>query len=426
AGLWYRRDGKAVATPPRPFIADLDTLPFPAWDLLPMEAYTTPMHLVGGRRVPVMGSRGCPYGCSYCVSPQFWRRQLRWRSPARVVDEMEALYRRFGIRSIHFWDDNLFLDGEYLAGLCRELIARRLPLRWVGLTRASHIVQQQHLLSLVRAAGCLGMELGIETADPEAHRQVGKDESLDQTRQAAELLKQHGLYPMFTYMAFNPGDTLASYYHQAQFIDQILAGCAWAEYFHPLEVPVYVGQFCTPHPGTQLYTEAPRLGTVFAGGWPDYYHHRVNFLPNSLLDDVPRRNACRLCNLDYWLVARAAVSGYYRMIPARASLGLRLRRLAAAANLTRAWWQLTDGRHRVRDILAAVEHRFFAERQDTVSVSAIIVLVLAQRGVLAGTTPVPVRAIDLTRSDYQRRGRWKMLGIRTLALLQRAHLLPRP
>jgi hypothetical protein len=112
-------------------------------------------------------------------------------------------------------------------------------------------------------------------------------------------------------MAFNPGETIHGYYLQGKFIDRLLDGLPWADYFHPLSFPLYIGQMCTPHPGTELHHDASNLGLVLTKKWSDYYHHRVNFIPDSLLSDIPIQNLSRLGINDYIVLIAAMNAGLY-------------------------------------------------------------------------------------------------------------------
>lgn len=310
-GIAYKEDKKMTRTPNRLMIKDLDTIPFPAWDLLPMECYTTPLHVVGGKRIPVIGSRGCPYNCSYCVSPLMWMREVRWRSPENVLEELKEIMKKFQICQFHFWDDNFLLNRNYVIGLCEGILKENLNIKWTGLTRASHVEKNKDLIKLLAKAGCIGLEVGIESANPNTFMQIHKEESLAVIEDIAKYQKDAGMYPLFTYMAFNPGETITGYYLQAQFIDKILSNLGWIEYFHPLPFPVYIGQFSTAYPKTQLMDESSQLGISLVDNWDDCFHHNINFIPRSLLDDVPEKTCKKLTPNDYLVCVTAAWGGMW-------------------------------------------------------------------------------------------------------------------
>ncbi|MBP7652287.1 radical SAM protein [Candidatus Dependentiae bacterium] len=398
-GIVFKSDGMFKYSGDREFIEDLDSIPFPAWDLMPMENYDTPMHITGGRRMPVMGSRGCPYACSYCVSPYHWKRKLRWRSVKNVVDEIEKISNDLKIDKIHFWDDNLFLKKDYIRDLCNEIITRGLEIQWLGLTRASHIVQCSELMPLIKKSGCIGMEMGIESADAQSHKAVNKEENIEVTLEAAEILKKNNMVPMFTYMALNPGDTLTTYYKQAEIIDKILKECGWIKYFHPLPVPLYIGQLCTPHPGTKLFEEAKNIGIVNAKKWSDYYHHRVNFIPDSLLYEIPVKQIEKLTYREILLCVKAMISSVYIFIQPDSSFFKRMLKIAEYIKFVRMFYNECAGNLSVKEIALKLETKIKLNEDILWNYSAVTVIVLSQIGFIQNidnSEVFPIRNIDIS------------------------------
>ncbi|MCC6450842.1 MAG: cobalamin-dependent protein [Candidatus Aureabacteria bacterium] len=382
AGLAWRDGREPRLNPPRPYIADLDALPFPAWDLLPMDRYDSPLHVVGGRRLPIIGSRGCPYGCTYCGSPLMWGRRVRWRSPENVLAEMKAAIAALGLTQFHFWDDNLMLDRRHIERLCRLIIEEGLAVRWTGLTRASHIARNGDLMGLLARAGCIGLEVGIESANPETFSRIEKDEDLQVIREVARLHKAHGMSPLFTYMAFNPGETISGYYSQARFIDELVSGLPWYEHFHPMPFPLYTGQFCTPHMGTKLHDEASTLGTVLAERPEEYHHHRINFVPKSLLDDRPARNLPALDLRQYRLCGTALYYSFWDDFNAAVPRERQRETLARYRDSVALFWRLANGDTTIREIGEAIRRRLGVERRQAVRFAAFTALVLGQTGVI--------------------------------------------
>jgi radical SAM superfamily enzyme YgiQ (UPF0313 family) len=381
-GIAYRRHGATHINPSRPFIEDLDSLPPPAWDLLDMAAYDSPLHVVGGRRLPVIGSRGCPYGCTYCGSPFMWKRRVRWRSPENVLGEMRASIERLGISQFHFWDDNLMLNRAYIEGLCRFIIDAKLPMRWTGLTRASHIAANADLMPLLKEAGCIGLEVGIESANPDAFHAIQKEEDLKVIEDVARLHKANGMSPLFTYMAFNPGETISGYYEQARFIDRLISDLPWYEHFHMFPFPVYVGQFCTAHPGTKLYEEAMSLGEVIARGWDDYHHHRINFVPRSLLDDVPMKNAGELGPLHYRLCNFVLQVALWNIFNESCPIAERRAAATRYRDFLGSFWQYCNGKRTMQDVCEAAGRACALTREESLTFGALTCLILGQTGVI--------------------------------------------
>ncbi|MBD3188953.1 radical SAM protein, partial [Candidatus Bathyarchaeota archaeon] len=128
-GLAIRKGDEVIFTGKPELVDDLDELPMPAWHQINPNKYPKNPHgflMIHEQVAPVFSTRGCPFECHYCASCRFWRRRIRFRSPKNVVDEIEYLHDRFGIKEIHFWDDNLTLKRSHIVGICREIIARGL------------------------------------------------------------------------------------------------------------------------------------------------------------------------------------------------------------------------------------------------------------------------------------------------------------
>jgi anaerobic magnesium-protoporphyrin IX monomethyl ester cyclase len=365
------------------FIDDLDALPFPSFDLLDLKKYFTPMHVIGGQRLPIIGSRGCPYNCSYCVSPRFWKRRVRWRSPENIVDEMEHHKSKFGIDKFHFWDDNFLLRKSHALGVAEEILRRNLKVKWLGLTRASHVVKQEEIIPVLARAGLLGFEIGIESANPEAYTIVGKNESLENLLKACEIQKRNELFPMYTYMAYLPGDTIRGAYEQARFMDALLRGLPRYDYFHHLPFDIYIGQCCTPHVGTQMHVEVEKLGRPMWEDEEDFHHSATCFLPHSLLEDIPLRKVAKPSVDDRVfavIVAYVAIADYLSYD----GLFEKVRNVAAFNALLDKFWDSCDGKSTLMDIAGHIHGTtpMGLELDDMLRFLAAMCLTLGQVGAL--------------------------------------------
>ncbi len=402
-GLAYIKNGEFIQTSPRRFIDNLDDIPFPAWDLLPLERYDTPLHVVGGRRMPIVGSRGCPYNCSFCVSPYMWKQRVRWRSPENVVCEIMELIERYGIRQFHFWDDNLLMNKEYIEGLCTRIIDNRLDIRWVGITKGSYITAHPEIMGLLKESGCIGLEIGIESADPDTFLNIRKEENLRDLEEACRLQKEHGMYPLFTYMSLNPGENITTYYLQAKFIDKILSGLPWYDFFHHLPFAVYVGQFCTPHIGTELHENAENLGMVLAEGWEEYNHHTINFVPNSLLNDVPLKTIEQLRESDYVICTEAAWGWMYELDPREESLSLQMAKRCTFLRFVSEFFSRCNGSMSLKDIAREMSENSDIGFKKSIQYSVLITIVLSQLGVIRSAlfnTEIEMRLKTMYIPDY--------------------------
>jgi hypothetical protein len=347
------------------FIEDLDSLDFPAWDLMPKpELYDHPMHVVGGRRFPVVGSRGCPFNCSFCSSPLFWKRKVRWRSPGNVVSEMDAINQKFGVDKFHFWDDNFVMNRKYASGLAEELLKRERAYQWCGLSRASDIVKNADILPLLRDAGCVGIEIGVESFADQVSRNLDKGEDVESTLKAAGAMKAAGLTPLYTHMLFTPGEDIASHRPKELFLARINEGSPGGA-----RSDSALGQLCTPHVKTTFAADAAKSGMVLWRGPRDSFHHRVNFIPDSFLDDIPAKGSAAAP--DPKALLTLAVQAIIDWTEDDMRLFIRASRML---------WEKTDGVKTLRVIISAIASETTAPAEKAAAMTAVAAALLAKSG----------------------------------------------
>ena len=172
-GVVFRKDGKVTANPPRPPIADLDALPFPAYHLIPFEKYNFQLDVPGRGLLPaasVMTSRGCPFNCNFCATPINWGRRVRMRSPENVVREIEHLKERYGIKAVFFYDDTFNASPKRADSLCDLMIARGLDVRFMCDVRLD--IMSRELLEKMKAAGLYYLSYGLEAGSDRVRQEV--------------------------------------------------------------------------------------------------------------------------------------------------------------------------------------------------------------------------------------------------------------
>jgi len=206
-GMAFRQSGKVIVNQPttKP---DIDTLPWPSRDLLPVCFEKT-------NYATILASRGCYGICTFCSNQAFERTSIgsnwRGRNPVDVVDEMEELKRTHGVRVFKFNDPNLFGPGlngrRHMIDICNEIIARNLDdLHLMGFCRSNDI--DLELAQLMNRAGFERVLIGIESANPAVLRLFRKGESLQTIRQSVEVLRQVGIDIVPGFMIFNPYTTV--------------------------------------------------------------------------------------------------------------------------------------------------------------------------------------------------------------------------
>jgi radical SAM superfamily enzyme YgiQ (UPF0313 family) len=207
-------DGAPQATPTRPIHPDLDTLPFPAWDLLDMERYIRLWPYldsidIGATGTDLVGSRGCPWSCAYCQPTlrALFGRQVRRRSPASMVAEIRELQRRYRIRGVFFHDDTLAASRPWLLELCRALSALPERVLWGCNSRVDLL--DGELVDAMVDAGMRSVHLGIEAGSARVRDEVlDKRVDLDRLEGLLDHLRRRGAHALGFFMLGSPTETV--------------------------------------------------------------------------------------------------------------------------------------------------------------------------------------------------------------------------
>ncbi|MFB3889166.1 MAG: radical SAM protein [Candidatus Bathyarchaeia archaeon] len=241
-GVTFRRkDGSVVRNADRPFLADLDALPFPAHHLLPLAS----LKRMGKILFPLITSRGCVYWCDFCSTVRMFGRGYRMRSPKNVVDEMQLVHDKYGVDQVTFYDDAFTVDRQRVLKICEELHARKLKMIWDCGTRVDMV--DKELLKTMRDAGCIAVWLGVESGSEVMLGKMNKRIKLDQTRRAYRDAHEVGLITIANTVLGFPGETEQTAWDTIRFIKEL----------NPDDVGFYVA---TPYPGTPMYDQVVKNG----------------------------------------------------------------------------------------------------------------------------------------------------------------------
>lgn len=194
-GIAFRREGEAVATPAATMLRSLDEYRV-GWELIDHAHYS---YWGGKRAVVVQFSRGCPYLCNYCGQRGFWT-QWRRRDPVKLAQELARLHREQGVELINFADELPTGSRKAWKQFLEALIAEDVPLLLVGSTRAGDIVRDADILHLYRKAGVIRFLLGIESYDEATLAAIRKGGTIKEDQQAIQLMREHGIVSMATYV----------------------------------------------------------------------------------------------------------------------------------------------------------------------------------------------------------------------------------
>jgi len=217
-GLIRRVGEEITVNAPRAALANLDDLPFPAYEKLAgfPRGYNLPLFsYIQFPGATMITSRGCTYQCSYCDRSVF-KRGYRWNSPAYIYEHMRHLRMRFGVRHLNIYDDLFTANRPRIAELCAMLTRKPLGMQFNCAVRVGQT--DADLLAMLKDAGCLMVSLGIESADPEMLRRHKAGVTLEEVRKTVEMIRQAGLRVKGLFMMGLPGETEASIRRTGDFV----------------------------------------------------------------------------------------------------------------------------------------------------------------------------------------------------------------
>jgi len=253
-GITFREgNGAIIANPARPFIDDLDTLPFPAWDKLDLGLYRLP--LKGDRYLTISPSRGCPYRCTFCTCQTYYGRKLRRRSVGNVLSEIEHDIERFGVSHFFFWAETFVIDKNYVRELCGEILKRGVKISWTANSRVDTV--DGPLLQLMADSGCWMLSYGIESADQSVLDRTMKGTKVAQAKSAIVMSREAGIKTAGHFILGLPGDT-------EETIRKTI------DYSMTLDLDFAQFYSAVPFPGSELYREALEKKWIDPGNFEDY------------------------------------------------------------------------------------------------------------------------------------------------------------
>ncbi len=252
-GVVFKQDGKIVENQRRGFIEDLDSLPFPAFDLMPLDKYRVFGYKL--EQFPVITSRGCPFRCRYCSSSLFMGRKFRARSAKNVVDEIEWLIDEFNAKHIAFGDDTFTLSKRRVESICEEIKKRKIDIDWSCSSRVDTI--SEDLLRKMKEAGCRTIYYGVESASQDILEYYNKKIDFEKVKRAVELTKKVGIGVVCSFIIGAPMEKKEDVMKTLKFA--IKLDPDYAQF-----------SILTPYPGTSIYEEAKKEGLLLTENYDDY------------------------------------------------------------------------------------------------------------------------------------------------------------
>jgi len=241
-GLAWRGDGEIIVNLPRPFIADLDDLPIPMHELLPLKKYVMP--LINGPFTFIVTSRGCTAGCTFCIKHVSYQYGVRLRSPKLMIKEMWQL-KRLGIHNIHMYADLFTVSRQQVIELCQCMIDENIQVKWTANSRVDYV--DEEMLTLMGKAGCHYISWGIESANEQILHHARKGIDLEKVERALRWSRRAGIMNWGYFIIGLPGETEESIRETIAFAKRL-----------PLDIALF--HVAAPYPGTPFFFEVVREG----------------------------------------------------------------------------------------------------------------------------------------------------------------------
>ncbi len=263
-GISYREGDNMVVTPDRPFIKELDSLPFPArhlWHENIIDRLT---------EMPIISSRGCPFSCLYCSTSCMWGHEIRYRGTKNLIDEMEDVVNNFNIRRFIFNDDVFTLNKNKVFEICDEIEKRDLGIHWACSSRTDTV--SKDMLERMKRAGCDTIYYGIESGNPKVLGSILKKTTLEQAKNAVKWADEAGIVTIASFIIGFPGEMPGKDYvawskktnwiekedkFKGDVSDSIYSSLQFAE---GLGADINQVHLLTPFPGTDVYDRMEELG----------------------------------------------------------------------------------------------------------------------------------------------------------------------
>jgi magnesium-protoporphyrin IX monomethyl ester (oxidative) cyclase len=248
-GLAWREKGEPRVNPKTKFIQDLDTLPFPARDLLPMDLYfkvNMPFmfYAKSPRNVSFSTSRGCPFKCAFCSSCNYWGNRIRYRSIGNVMSELREIIAKFRIEDVKFEEDNLLVNRKRAKKLFKAMIEEKLKLTW-NMPNGAYIpsLLDEELVKLMKESGCFEVIMAFETGTQEVmDKIIHKPLDLKIAERAIANLRANDIDIHAFFIVGFPGETKEQIKNTFRFARKIGLDHSYVFMFNPL-------------PGSTLYQE---------------------------------------------------------------------------------------------------------------------------------------------------------------------------
>lgn len=310
-GICFRDSGSVNKTPARRYIEDVDTFPFPDRDSIDLDVYKATGHIgVSSKVANVLTSRGCPARCTFCESFLTMGYKFRAHSAGYVLSELKQLKEKYGVEQVVFNDDTFTINYDRVKTICEGLINNNYNMKWFCFARVNTI-RDIEMLRLMKAAGCVQINFGVETGDEDMMKSIKKGITLDQARKAFKLAHKAGIKTSAGFIFGFPGETRETIERTIKFAVE-------------LNPDVALFNVLVPFPGSETFQSFPELHgkiddtdfwdsfkTASAGGDP------VIELPGLTKEDlkkaIVRANKRYYMRFGYLVKQLSRIRSYYEL-----------------------------------------------------------------------------------------------------------------
>ena len=254
-GLVFKDRGKIIKNAARERIKDLDALPFPAFELLPLDRYISASSKYK-RFITILTSRGCPGQCNYCNKLIFGN-ACNMRSAENIIGEIEFLMKRYGYREFHIVDDLFTINRKRIVDFCNFVLEKNIRIKWKCGNGVRVGTVDLELLRLMKKAGCYSLSYGIESGNQKILNNIRKGQALQQCINAVRWTKQAGIECVGFFMLGNLGEDEKTMQETIDFAKS-------------LELDIAQFSILIPFPGTPIRQIIEKEGKIFESNWENY------------------------------------------------------------------------------------------------------------------------------------------------------------
>lgn len=270
-GLWYKRDGRVISNPRPSLMKDLDTIPRPAWDLLPMKKYRAHnWHCFGdiGKRQPyaiLYTSLGCPFRCSFCcINALFGKNTIRYRGADAVVEELDFLVNSYGVRNIKIVDEMFAINEKRIIELCDRIIERRYNLNIWAYARVNTV--NKKMLAKMKEAGINWLAYGFESGSKRVIENVTKGYKSELVEKVVQMTYDMDMHICGNFIFGLPEDDYDTMNETLKLMFDI--NMEWANIYCAMA-----------YPGSALYDIAVEKGWPLPDSWQGYSQYAYETFP---------------------------------------------------------------------------------------------------------------------------------------------------